>query len=108
MLLVSFLGCQEVTARSFAFSFCRTSVSRNVTEAFLDREIVEFGSTFVSSSSFIVAIQLAAVRLQVTLMRKLSVLSGTLHVFLRDGLPRGKFLLPAPELLGTLGGFVTW
>jgi hypothetical protein len=90
--LVGFLGCHQVTARSFSFSFCRALVSSDVTEALCDSEFLDFGGTFVRSTGFIVAIQVPTARLLVTLMSKLSLLGGTLHVFLRDGLPGGKLL----------------
>ena len=81
-------------------------MSGDVTAALFDRMFVDFGGTFVCRAGLIVAIKLAAVRLLVTLMRTLGALGGTIHVLLRDGLPGGKFRLPAQQLLGALGGFV--
>jgi len=65
-------------------------VSSDITEALLHREFVDFGGAFVCSAGFIVAMLLAAMRLLIALMCPLSALSGTLHVFLRDGLPGGE------------------
>ena len=97
------LGREQVTTRSFASPFRRTSVSGDVTEALLNREFVDFGGAFVCGAGFIVATQLASVRLLVTLI---SALGGTLYVLLRDAPPGGKFRLPEQQLLGALGGFI--
>ena len=106
VLPVGFLGGQQVTARGLALPFRRTSVSGDVTEALLDGEFVGLGGAFVSGAGLIVALQLALARLLVALMRTLGALGATLDVVLCDGLPRGKFGLPAQQFLGALGGFV--
>jgi hypothetical protein len=85
-LSVGLLSSQQVTARGFALPFGRASVSSDVTEALLDREFVDFGGAFACGAGLIVAPQLALV--------------------LCDGLPRGKFRLPAQQLLGALDGFI--
>ena len=103
---IGFLGGGHVTARGLALSFRRASMGGDVTEALLHREFLNFGRAFVRGAGLIVALQLAAARRLVTLMRARSVLSGTLHIFLRDGLPGGKFCLPAQQLLGALSGFI--
>jgi len=106
VLPVGFLCGQQITARGLALPFGRASVSGDVTEALRDREFVGLGGAFVCGTGLIVALQLALARFLVALMRTLGVLGGALEVFLCDGLPRGKFGLPAQQLLGALGGFV--
>ena len=106
VLPVGFLGGQQVTARGLALPVGRASVSVDVTEALLDREFVDFGGALMCGAGLIVALQLALARLLVALMRTLGVLGGALEVFLCDCPPRGKFGLPAQQLLGALGGFV--
>jgi hypothetical protein len=60
----------------------------------------------VGGAGRVLALQFAVTRLLITLVSPRGVLGGTLDVFLRDGLPGGKFRLPAQQLLGALGGFI--
>ncbi len=83
---VRFLGGLQVAARGLAFPFRSASVGGDVAEALGDREFVDFGGALVGA---------------------LSAFGGALDVFLRDGLPRGEFR-PPPQLLGPLGGLLTW
>jgi hypothetical protein len=89
-LSAEFLGRLQVQPRRFSFSFCCALVSSDVTETLLDSEFLDFGGALMSSAGFVVATQFAVARLLVALVGKLSVLGGTLHVLLRDGLPGGK------------------
>lgn len=104
---LGFLGGQVVEAGGFPFLLRRTPMRRDVTEALLDGELVDLRGTLVGGARFVVAMQLAAVRLLVALVSALGAFGGALDVLVRDGSPRGKVLPPALQLLGALGGFAS-
>jgi len=106
-LSVGFLGGGHVTARGRALSFRGALVGSDVTKALLHRELLNFGGALVRGAGLIVPLQLAAARRLITLMSACGVLGGTLHVFLCDGLPGGKFCPSTQQLVGALCGFVT-
>jgi hypothetical protein len=68
---------------------------------------MDFCGALAGDPRFVVAVQLAAVRLTVTLVGDLGALTGAFQVVLRDGLPGGEFPRPAQQFFGTLGGFVS-
>ncbi len=88
------------------FSCGGTLVRRDITEAFLDSEFLDFGSPLMSSGRFIVTQLQPTVSVLVTPMGACRVLGGVSGVFVGHGLLRGELFLPAKEFVGPLGGFV--
>lgn len=83
------------------------AMRRNITEALLDRELLDFGGPFVSGRSLVVAVLQAPVGIVVAGVSTRSVLGGVAGVRLGDWLARGEFRLPAKEFAGPLGSFTT-
>ncbi len=104
---LGFLGREVLAARGLAFPVRRALVGGNIAEALLHGEFLDFGGVLVHDGGFVMATPVTLVSLEVALMRKLGALGGTLDVLLGDGFPRGELLLPAQQLIGALGGFVT-
>jgi len=66
-LSVGFLRCHEVAAGSFAFSFCGTLVSSDVTETLRNRLFMDLGGTFVGNDK---ALDRCAVKSRVDVGRR--------------------------------------
>ena len=101
---VGFLCNLEVVAGGIAFSVRRALVGSDVAKALGDRLLMDLGRAFVRGGRLVMAEQFTAVRLPVALVGGRGVLVGAPHVGFGDGLPGGKLLRPAQQLVGAPGG----